>query len=185
MVLPDYISFSPKVFLLNSIGINVSKGKRIVAIMRPLGEVARVPFEVNHTVNGLNTLIKDLKSIDFDSKFFIKCTCSYHLPITNVLAKAGFKVHALNAMLIKNFANNSICKTKTDKVASLKIFNYCLAHWNEVTEYSIDDDIRIKLKTFNIQYPKYKKLRTTASNNFTFLVDLTSPVLIPCFLHWN
>ena len=141
-----------EVFFLNSIGIDVSKGKSMVAVLRPLGEVVRVPFEVNHTVKELTALIKDLKSLSGDSKVFMVCAGSYHLPIANALTSAGFKVHTLNAMLIKNFGNNSIRKVKTDKADALKIANYGLTYWNEVTEYSIDDDIRIKLKSFNRQY---------------------------------
>ena len=160
---------------MNSIGIDVSKGKSIVAVVRPLGEVVRVPFEVNHTLKGLAALINDLKSLDGDSKIFMECTCSYHLPIANALTEAGFKVHTLNAMLIKNFGNNSIRKVKTDKADALKIANYGLTYWHEVTQYSIDDDIRIKLKSFNRQYSKYIKLRTAMCNNFTSLIDLTFP----------
>lgn len=160
---------------MNSIGIDVSKGKSMVAVLRPLGEIVRAPFEVNHTVKGLAALVKDLKSLDGDSKVFMECTGSYHLPIANALAKAGFKVHTLNAMLIKNFGNNSIRKVKTDKADSLKIANYGLSYWHEVTQYSIDDDIRIKLKSFNRQYSKYIKLQTAMCNNFTSLIDLTFP----------
>lgn len=164
-----------EVFFLNSIGIDVSKGKSMVAVLRPLGEVVRVPFEVNHTVKELTALIKDLKSLSGDSKVFMECTGSYHLPIANALTSAGFKVHTLNAMLIKNFGNNSIRKVKTDKADALKIANYGLTYWNDVTVYSIDDDIRIKLKSFNRQYSKYIKLRTAMSNNFTSLIDLSFP----------
>lgn len=160
---------------MNSIGIDVSKGKSMVAVMRPLGEVVRVPFEVNHTIKGLAALVKELKSIEGDSKVFMECTSSYHLPIANALTEAGFKVHTLNAMLIKNFGNNSIRKVKTDKADALKIANYGLTYWHEITEYSPDDDIRIKLKTFSRQYSEYIKLRTAMSNNFTSLIDLTFP----------
>ena len=160
---------------MNSIGIDVSKGKSMVAVMRPLGEVVRVPFEVNHTVKGLAALVKDLKSLEGDSKVFMECTGSYHLPIANALTEAGFKVHTLNAMLIKNFGNNSIRKVKTDKADALKIANYGLTYWHEITEYSPDDDIRIKLKTCSRQYSEYIKLRTAMSNNFTSLIDLAFP----------
>ena len=34
---------------MNAVGIDVSKGKSTVAIMRPFGEVVAEPFEVSHT----------------------------------------------------------------------------------------------------------------------------------------
>lgn len=42
---------------MNSVGIDVSKGKSMIAVMRPLGEVVISPFEVRHTANELNKLL--------------------------------------------------------------------------------------------------------------------------------
>lgn len=41
---------------MNAVGIDVSKGKSTVAIMRPLGEVVAEPFEVSHTDAELRKL---------------------------------------------------------------------------------------------------------------------------------
>ena len=32
---------------MNAVGIDVSKGKSMVAIMRPFGEIVSAPFEIN------------------------------------------------------------------------------------------------------------------------------------------
>ena len=34
---------------VNCVGIDVSKGKSMIAVMRPLGEVVIPPFDVGHT----------------------------------------------------------------------------------------------------------------------------------------
>ena len=34
---------------MNAVGIDVSKGKSMVAVIRPFGEVVFSPFEVSHT----------------------------------------------------------------------------------------------------------------------------------------
>jgi hypothetical protein len=34
---------------MNAVGIDVSKGKSMVAILRPYGEIVSTPFEVKHT----------------------------------------------------------------------------------------------------------------------------------------
>lgn len=41
---------------MNAVGIDVSKGKSTVAIMRPFGEVVAEPFEVSHTDAELRKL---------------------------------------------------------------------------------------------------------------------------------
>ena len=38
---------------MNAVGIDVSKGKSMIAVMRPFGEVVVKPFEVRHTASEL------------------------------------------------------------------------------------------------------------------------------------
>ena len=42
---------------MNAVGIDVSKGKSMVAIMRPFGEVVATPFEIKHTEIELKKLV--------------------------------------------------------------------------------------------------------------------------------
>ena len=46
---------------MNSVGIDISKGRSTVAVMRPFGEVVISPFEVRHTVSELSELARRLK----------------------------------------------------------------------------------------------------------------------------
>ena len=46
----------------NSIGIDISKGKSMIAVMRPLGEVVLPPFECAHTESELEKLASLLKT---------------------------------------------------------------------------------------------------------------------------
>ena len=46
---------------MNCVGIDVSKGKSMIAVMRPFGEVVVSPFEVRHTANELSELAGLLK----------------------------------------------------------------------------------------------------------------------------
>ena len=41
---------------MNAIGIDVSKGKSMVAIMRPFGEIVSTPFEIKHTNSDIKSL---------------------------------------------------------------------------------------------------------------------------------
>ena len=47
---------------MNAVGIDISKGKSMVAVMRPFGEVVCAPFEIFHTDKDLTDLAKMLKS---------------------------------------------------------------------------------------------------------------------------
>lgn len=48
---------------MNCVGIDVSKGKSMIAVMRPFGEVVISPFEIRHTTSELSELAKRLKSL--------------------------------------------------------------------------------------------------------------------------
>ena len=40
---------------MNAVGIDVSKGKSMVTILRPFGEIVSSPFEIKHTSNNQRT----------------------------------------------------------------------------------------------------------------------------------
>ena len=48
----------------NVAGIDVSKGKSVVSVLRPFGEVVAKPFSVGHTGSELKELADYLKSLD-------------------------------------------------------------------------------------------------------------------------
>ena len=166
---------------MNSVGIDVSKGKSMIAVMRPFGEVVASPFEVNHTDRELSKLAGMLKSLNGETKVIMECTGSYHLPIAYSLHEAGLFVSTVNAKLIHGFGNNTIRKVKTDKADAIKIANYGLSCWIELPEYIPEDDLRRILKVYSRQYTKYSKLKTILKNNFTSLSDQTFPCVNKLF----
>ena len=59
---------------MNCVGIDVSKGKSMIAVMRPFGDVVVSPFEVCHTVNELSELARQLKSLDGETRVVMEST---------------------------------------------------------------------------------------------------------------
>ena len=53
---------------MNSVGIDISKGRSTIAVMRPFGEVVISPFEVRHTGSELSKLARQLKSLDGETR---------------------------------------------------------------------------------------------------------------------
>ena len=41
---------------MNAVGIDVSKGKSMVTILRPFGEIVSSPFEIKHTSSDIHSL---------------------------------------------------------------------------------------------------------------------------------
>ena len=160
---------------MNAAGIDVSKGKSMVSVMRPFGEVVAKPFTVRHTGSELKELAEYLKSLDGETRVIMEHTGRYYEPVAQFLHDAGLYVSAVNPKLIKDYGNNSLRKVKTDKADSRKIAKYGLDNWVELRQYVSMDKIRYQLKTLNRQCNLYSKTKTMMKNNLIALLDQTYP----------
>jgi hypothetical protein len=66
---------------MNAVGIDVSTGKSMIAVVSPLGEVVISLFEVCHADRGLNELAKLLNSLDGKTRVVMETTGNYHTPV--------------------------------------------------------------------------------------------------------
>lgn len=160
---------------MNSVGIDVSKGKSMIAVMRPFGEIVVTPYEVRHTDSELNELAKLLKSLDGETRIVMESTGNYHTPIAWALHDAGFYVSVVNAMLVHDYKNNSLRKVKTDKKDAIKLANYGLDQWLELPRYVPEEHARLMLKNCYRQYQQYSKVQTMLKNNLISLLDTAFP----------
>ena len=158
---------------MNAVGIDVSKGKSTVAILRPSGEVVASPFEVSHNPRELNGLVTLIKSLDGDTKIVMEYTGSYYLPVALFLRKVGLFVSVVNPILVKDYSNKSLTvrKGKTDKKDSIKLAAFALDRWNELPLFSAQSHTRTLLKAFNRQYNQYTKLKVMLKNNLISILD--------------
>jgi len=160
---------------MNCVGIDVSKGKSMIAVMRPFGEVVISPFEVRHTASELSELAKLLKSLDGETRVVMESTGNYHAPVAWLLHDAGLYVSVVNAMLVHDYGNNSLRRAKTDKKDAVKLANYGLDHWLTLPRYVPEEDTRLLLKNCYRQYQQYSKVQTMLKNNLISLLDAVFP----------
>lgn len=160
---------------MNAVGIDVSKGKSMIAVMRPFGEVVVSPFEIRHTDSELSELVRLLKSLDGVTRVVMEYTGNYHAPVAWTLHDAGIYVSVVNAMLVHDYGNNSLRRAKTDKKDAIKLANYALDRWLSLPRYVPEEDTRLMLKNCYRQYEQYSKLRTMLGNNLISLLDQVFP----------
>ena len=160
---------------MNAVGIDVSKNKSMIAVLRPLGDVVRKPFEVKHNQSEINELINYLKSLDGETKIVMEHTGRYYESMAKWLSDAGLFVSAVNPKLIKDYDNDSLRKVKSDKADAMKIARYTLDKWLNLRPYSVMDEKRNQLKTMNRQFDFYMKQKTALKNNLIALLDQTYP----------
>ena len=160
---------------MNAVGIDVSKGKSMVAALRPMGEVALLPQEFLHTEVGLEQMAYAIVALGEDTRVIMEATGRYHEPIAAALHEYGIYVCVLNPLFIKQSGGGSIRKVKTDKADAMKIAKYGLDNWVELREYTPMDTVRQQLKLCSRQYNLYMKTVVSLQNNLISLADKTFP----------
>ena len=162
---------------MNAVGIDVSKRKSTVSILRPGGKVVVKPFDVPHFSADFQSLENLIRKLDGETRIVMECTGRYYEPIARELSQAGFFVSAVNPQIIRNFQgqDNPLRKVKTDKADSIKIARYTLDRWANLKQYSLMDELRSQLKTMNRQFDFYMKHKTAMKNNLISLIDQTYP----------
>lgn len=160
---------------MNSVGIDISKGRSTIAVMRPFGEVVISPFEVRHTDSELSELARQLKSLDGETRVVMEATGNYHTPVAKLLHDAGLYVSVVNAKLVHGYGNNDLRRVKTDKKDAVKLANYGLDRWLTLPRYVPEEDTRLLLKNCYRQYRQYSKVQTVLKNNLISLLDTVFP----------
>ena len=160
---------------MNSVGIDISKGRSTVAVMRPFGEVVISPFEVRHTDSELSELARQLKSLNGETRVVMEATGNYHAPVAKLLHDAGLYVSVINAKLVHGYGNNDLRRVKTDRKDAVKLANYGLDRWLTLPRYVPEEDTRLLLKNCYRQYRQYSKVQTVLKNNLISLLDTVFP----------
>lgn len=160
---------------MNSVGIDISKGRSTVTVMRLFGEVVISPFEVRHTDSELSELARRLKGLDGETRVVMEATGNYHAPVAKMLYDAGLYVSVVNAKLVHGYGNNDLRRVKTDRKDAVKLANYGLDHWLTLSRYVPEENTRLLLKSCYRQYRQYSKVQTVLKNNLISLLDTAFP----------
>lgn len=160
---------------MNAVGIDVSKGKSMVAALAPGGKILARPFEVLHTKSGIKELVSFVRTLDGDTRIVMEHTGRYYEPMLQWLASCDLFVTAVNPKLIKDFGNNTLRRVKTDKADAKKIARYALDNWCDLRQHTGMDTKRAQLKTMNRQFAFCMKQKTACKNNLIALIDQVYP----------
>ena len=85
---------------MNAVGIDVSKGKSTVAILRPMGEVVQTPIDVSHDAVSLERLAYQILSLGENTRVVMEATGRYHEPVATELHDHGIVVSVVNPLAI-------------------------------------------------------------------------------------
>ena len=158
-----------------SVGIDISKDKSTVCMLRPYGEVVEAPYNIDHTEQALNTLIERIKSFDEDVKVVLEATGGYHQVVVAKLLTSNIFTVVVNPYIMKKYCAATLRKAKTDKIDSIRIANYGIDHWFSMTAYCPPDEIYKELKLLGRQYEQYVRLKVGCKIQLANLLDGVMP----------
>ena len=158
-----------------SVGIDVSKDKSTVCMLRPYGEVVEAPYNIDHTEQALNTLIERIESFDEDVKVVLEATGGYHQVVVAKLLTSNIFTVVVNPYIMKKYCAATLRKAKTDKIDSIRIANYGIDHWFSMTAYCPPDEIYKELKLLGRQYEQYVRLKVGCKIQLANLLDGVMP----------
>ena len=158
-----------------SVGIDISKGKSTVCILKPGGEVVKPPFEMDHAVEDLDNLVSLINSFDEETRVVFENTGHYHLPVASYHASHGIFVCCVNALRMKKYCAQSIRRAKTDKIDAVHIASFGITYWAELTQAYDAPDTYDELRFLARQYYQFTSILVKAKVNFSNLLDQVMP----------
>lgn len=158
-----------------SVGIDISKGKSMICILKPYGEVIRKPFEISHTEKDLSELTRVIKGLDDEVRVIMEATGNYHLPVLSYLKEQEIFVSVINPLVMKKYVSTVLRKGKTDKLDSIKIANYGIDHWFHLENQEMSEETYVELRLLGRQYAHYIKMRIESKQALTNMLDYTMP----------
>lgn len=169
-----------------SVGIDISKGKSTVCILKPYGEIVCSPFEVMHVEKELESLAELLQRLDGEIRIVMESTGIYHLPILTFFQEKGYFIAVVNPYAMKKYAkDNSIRGAKTDKLDSITIANYGIDKWFKLQKHESDEEIYAELKLLGRRYRHYMEQHVKALQELIHVLDYTMPGIKKLLKSWN
>jgi len=168
-----------------SVGIDVSKGKSTVCMIKPYGEIIVGPMEVTHIESELKDLVKVINGLNDDVKVVMEATGIYHLPVLTYLKESRLFVSVINPYQMKQYRSQGLRKVKTDKADSIAIANYGIEHWYALKDFVASEDKYNELSILSRQYRHYMRLHVASLQELTHVLDYAMPGIKNQFNSWN
>ena len=168
-----------------SVGIDVSKEKSTVCVLKPYGEVIMAPKDVQHTESELEKLVKELHKLQEEVRVVMEATGAYHLPILSYMKENGFFVALVNPLEMKRYRCQGIRNAKTDKIDSRIIANYGIDFWYHLADFKTSEQYYVELRLLGRQYRQYMKFRVENVLTLANMLDQTMPGIKTLLADWN
>lgn len=168
-----------------SVGIDVSKEKSTICILKPYGEILSSPFDILHIEKELSELVTMLKRFDEEVRVVMEATGAYHLPVLSYLKERELFVSVINPFIMKEYRCRGLRRGKTDRLDAKSIANYGIDNWYHLDNYEFAASTYQELKLLGRQYAHYMKMRIESVHVLTNMLDYTMPGIKSLLKGWH
>jgi len=102
------------------VGLDISKGESQVQAFPDKGKPYRKSFKVDHTLNGLSSLVAFLEDVKGESgkkpSVILEATGHYQTPVVQYLEERGYLLIIINPLISYKARGSSLRKVKTDAI---------------------------------------------------------------------
>ena len=155
-IIPNYLNSTV-------IGIDVASAFSFASVLCPDGSQFRKPFKINHTVEGFNCFLEQIKKAEGEYAmkpiFFMESTGVYHLTLFHFLKDNKFDAFIINPLVTNCNKNKDIRKVKNDKNDSLSI-----AKLGKYEDIKVSSDIDLNIFSLKLLIRDYYKLMDDCSS---------------------
>lgn len=123
-------------FSMISVGIDISKGKSTVCVVKPYGKILKAPYEVSHTEEELHFSAQSIQDYTDDEVCVVlEATGIYHFPAVSFLQQHDIFVCVVSPLLMKKYGDITLRQGKTDQMDSIRIANDGIDNWYHLTNF--------------------------------------------------
>lgn len=161
-----------------AIGIDVSKSKSTICMISSDGEILLSPTDYKHNISDLSRLLEKIHSYNDSVYAAMEATGHYHYPILKFLSDNNIPISLINPFLMKQYANNTLRKGKTDKKDAIKIASFVLEKSYQLIPYNSLEKKYDDLRFLSRQYQQNVSIKVTLRVHLANLLDETMPGIL-------
>jgi transposase len=127
-----------------ALGIDIAKRSHTAVVLNTKGEVVVKALAFDNNRAGIEQLLMCLAGFELPVEIALESTGHYWLAVYEQLAEAGYRVHVLNPIQIRNFSRSGIRKRKNDRLDAQWIAEYLRVYEGQLDEMYFNTHLQLR-----------------------------------------
>jgi transposase len=125
-------------------GIDIAKRSHMAVVLNAKGEVIVRSLAFDNNRAGIDQLLVCLAGLNLPTEIALESTGHYWLAVYEQLTNAGYRVHVLNPIQIRNFSRSGVRKRKNDRLDAQWIAEYLRVYEDQLDEMYFNTHLQLR-----------------------------------------